>query len=289
MTDRRAGRIMSTGAAPLAPRHAALLFSVLFPSLALAQDEAEEIEYYEPGAVHDAAEDVFSSPEFRNLPRLDLGPGGAKTEPLKSKKELEQQQATQPQGSSRAAGPLADLIASMFGGAMTMVVVAVLVVVLGAIAALIVLGIRRWERTEKKSTDGPSDDASDEETEGLVTPGDRPADAWLAAARSAAAAGRFDEALALLLLGAMAHAERAGLIRPRRGLTYRDYLRAVPESSAWHRTLDRLIRAYAPVGFGRRAASADAFEAMVGPYEAALAAEPTPGAPASGLSTVTAS
>jgi len=137
-----------------------------------------------------------------------------------------------------------------------------------------VLGLKRWERAEKGAAKPDGDAAADDEPEATFSPGDRPADAWLAAARAAAAAGRFDDALSLLLLGAMGHAERAGLIRPRRGLTYRDYLRAVPDSSAWHGTLDRLIRAYAPVGFGRREATADVFEAAVGPYEAALVAEP---------------
>jgi len=232
-------------------------------------EDGGEVEYYEKGVVTDAANGVLSRPEFRNLPRLDLGPNGKKSEPLKSREELRKEQEVvvrSPSGSS--------FLSSLFGGAVSMAVVLVLAAVIGMIVALIVLGLKRWEGAEKGAEKPEGDAAADDEPESLVSPGDRPADAWLAAARAAAAAGRFDEALSLLLLGAMGHAERAGLIRPRRGLTYRDYLRAVPTSSAWHGTLDRLIRAYAPVGFGRREATADTFEAAVGPYEAALVAEP---------------
>ena len=53
-----------------------------------------------------------------------------------------------------------------------------------------------------------------------------PADERLAAARSAAAAGRYGEAVAILLNGLTDRVELAGLIRPRRGLTAREYLRA---------------------------------------------------------------
>lgn len=245
---------------------------LLVPSLAFSQDGEDGTwsDYAIPDDVRSASKSVLERPEFRNVPRLDLGPGGKKAEPIKSKEEerkAREVEAPRPAGGS-------GLLADLFGGAVSMMVVLVLVVVLGAIVALVVLGLKRWERAEKGTEKPDGDAAADDEPEPLVTPGERPADAWLAAARSAAAAGRFDEALSLLLLGAMGQAERAGLIRPRRGLTYRDYLRAVPDSSAWHGTLDRLIRAYAPIGFGRREATAAAFDAAVGPYEAALAAEP---------------
>lgn len=236
-----------------------------------------DVDYSQPPVVKDAAGDVLARPEFRNLPRLDLGPEGQSADSLKAQDEEKEKAARQVRTRTNGSGPLAEFIASLFGGAISLAVVVVLVAILGGIVALIVVGLRRWERTERRGATAGDDAATDDEPDSLLTPGDRPADAWLAAAREAAAAGRFDEALALLLLGAMGHTERAGLIRPRRGLTYRDYLRAIPETSAWYSTLDRLIRAYAPVGFGRRLATADAFDAVVRPYEAALAAEPTPG------------
>lgn len=261
----------------------ATLLAVSRPVSLIAQDEATEqpngvssdAEYYEPPTVREAASDVFDGPEFRNLPRLNLGPDGEKAETLKPKKEDEQQQR---QAEVRAPSAGSEIISGLFGGAISMVVIAVLAVVLGAIIALIVLGIKRWERAEKPETRADADAATDDDVEPMISPGEKPADAWLAAAREAAAAGRFDEALALLLLGAMSHAERAGLIRPRRGLTYRDYIRAVPRDSAWHPTLSGLVRTYAPVGFGRREATSAAFEAAVGPYEQALRIEPTPNA-----------
>lgn len=252
-----------------------LAAAVIAPIAVQAQSDGAngEVEYYEPPVVKDAAGDVLSRPEFRNLPRLDLGPGG-KTKELTPKSQEPDDEVRQVQR-PRATGPLAELIASLFGGAVSMAVVLVMVVILGGIVALIALGLRRWERTTTQAARQSDGGTDDEETTPALMPGDRPADAWLTAARAAASAGRFDEALACLLLGAMGHTERAGWIRPRRGLTYRDYLRALPESSAWSVALDRLIRAYAPVGFGRRAATSEAFEAAVIPYETALAAEPT--------------
>jgi hypothetical protein len=232
----------------------------------------DNAEFFEPPVVRDAASEVLSSPEFRSLPRLDLGEDGAAAEPLKPKKD--EPQADEVQINTPSAG--SEFLAGLFGSAITLVVVIVVTAILAAIVALIVLGIRRWEREERRESLADSDAATDEELEPSVTPGEKPADAWLAAAREAAAAGRFDEALALLLLGAMSHAERAGLIRPRRGLTYRDYLRAIPRGSAWHPTLAGLVNAYAPVGFGRRVATSAAFDAAIAPYERALSVEPTP-------------
>ncbi|MGC1275637.1 MAG: DUF4129 domain-containing protein [Planctomycetaceae bacterium] len=256
-----------------------VVFCVVAATSAYSQASFRHVEtdYSEPPIVKDAAGDVLARPEFRNLPQLDLGPDGRSGDSLKAQDEEKEKAARQVRSRSGSSGPLAEFVASLFGGAISLVVVVVLVAVLGGIVALIVVGLRRWERTERRGATAGDDAATDDEPESLLTPGDKPADAWLAAARQSAAAGCFDEALALLLLGAMGHTERAGLIRPRRGLTYRDYLRAIPESSAWYSTLDRLIRAYAPVGFGRRLATADAFDAVLRPYEAALAAEPTPG------------
>jgi hypothetical protein len=240
----------------------------------LSAQEADlgDAEFYEPPVVRDAASEVLSSPEFRTLPRLNLGTDAAAAKPLKPKKE----EAASEEVRIKTPSAGSQLLAELFGGAVTLVVVVVIAAVLAGIVALIVLGIRRWEREERRNIEPDADAATDEEVEPTITPGERPADEWLAAARNAAAVGRFDEALALLLLGAMSHAERAGLIRPRRGLTYRDYLRAVPRSSAWHPTLAGLVNAYAPIGFGRREATSAAFETAVAPYERALLAEPPP-------------
>ena len=239
--------------------------------LPAGQSTFAEVEFFEPPTVREVASEVFDSPEFRNLPRLDLGPNAVKAKPEPPKKAAKPQ-AVQPKSSS-AGGTL---VANLFGSAISVVVVAVLALLLAAIIALIVLGVRRWERAEKPERRTDADATTDDDPEPMITPSEKPADAWLAAARAAAAAARFDEALALLLLGTMSHAERAGLIRPRRGLTYRDYLRAVPRDSAWHSVLAGLIRTYAPVGFGRRDANRESFETAVEPYEHALRVEPTP-------------
>ncbi|MEM9703121.1 MAG: DUF4129 domain-containing protein, partial [Planctomycetota bacterium] len=79
-----------------------------------------------------------------------------------------------------------------------------------------------------------------------------PTDARLQAARDAAAKGRYGEAVALLLGGLTDRVELAGLIRPRRGLTAREYLRAARPDPALHPALKTVVQVYEPLGYGRR-------------------------------------
>ncbi|MFH5806207.1 DUF4129 domain-containing protein [Alienimonas sp. DA493] len=80
----------------------------------------------------------------------------------------------------------------------------------------------------------------------------RPPDERLAAARAVAAEGRYAEAVALLLNGLTDRVELAGLIRPRRGLTAREYLRAARPDPALHPALATVVKVYEPLGYGRR-------------------------------------
>jgi len=88
-----------------------------------------------------------------------------------------------------------------------------------------------------------------------LPPGDIPADEFQRRANEFAQQGLFGEAIAQLLLGSMSRTEQAELIRFRRGLTYRDYVRALrthPEPMAAFRAM---VRLYLPIGFGRRTAA----------------------------------
>ena len=236
-----------------------------------SEGDRGEMDYSDPVLVKQVADNVLDSPEFRGLPQLDLD-GGAQARQSEPDKPLLRLESSSSDSGSPIGGGFADFLRSLFGSAASILIALLIVSVAGGIVAAIFYIARSWKIHEPPGTGG--DDATDDEPAPLVAPGDKSPDAWLAAARGAAAAGRFEEAISLLLLGAMGHAERAGLIRPRRGLTLRDYLRVVPASSAWHPALDRLIRTYAPIGFGRRSADARLFHDVAASYETALAAEP---------------
>ena len=235
-----------------------------------------ETDYSDSELVKRTADDVLDSPEFRGLPQLDLD-GGAQARQADPDEPLLRMESSSRDSGGPIGGGFADFLRSLFGGAVSILIAMLIVLVAGGIVAAIFYIARSWKIHESSETG--EDDATDDEPAPLVAAGDKSPDAWLAAARQAAAAGRFEEAISLLLLGAMGHAERAGLIRPRRGLTHRDYLRVVPTSSAWHAALDRLIRTYAPIGFGRRSADSRLFHDVAASYETALAAEPVITAP----------
>lgn len=102
------------------------------------------------------------------------------------------------------------------------------------------------------------------------SPGELPADAYLAKARELAAQRRYREAISYLLLGGMSAIERAQLIRHRRGLTLRDYLRSLRGKAPQYEGFKSMIGLYEPVGFGRRVASQITFEEALAGYEQAV-------------------
>ena len=101
---------------------------------------------------------------------------------------------------------------------------------------------------------------------GATPPGELPADEYLRRAQLAAANGIYSEAIAQLLLGTLSATERNGMIRFRKGLTYRDYRRALRKLRPAQEAFQQLCGIYLPVGFGRRQASQDQYEASLGHY-----------------------
>lgn len=101
-------------------------------------------------------------------------------------------------------------------------------------------------------------------------PGELPADSYLAKAHDLAQKGKYREAMAQLLLGGMSSIERAELIRHRRGLTLRDYLRSLRGQAPRYDGFKTMIRLYEPIAFGRRVASYQTFhDALIG-YQMAV-------------------
>jgi hypothetical protein len=106
-----------------------------------------------------------------------------------------------------------------------------------------------------------------EEGEAGLNPGDVAADVHLAHAQQHAARGEFREAIGCLLLGAMSHAERAAWIRHRRGLTHRDYLRAMRGKQDPHSGFKTILGIYEPICFGRRDAYREHFDVSLEGYQ----------------------
>jgi hypothetical protein len=177
--------------------------------------------------------------------------------------------------------PGQDAASSSFGGALAsglgllfhMMAWLLLAVVVGFFIFLIVKAIQNYE-----STNRPSELIGDTNLQGDMkperAPGELPADAYLAESRKLAAAGKFREAVAQLLLGAMSVIERAGLIRYRRGLTHHDYLRSVRSEQDLHEAMRAMVLMYEPLGFGRRTPAAKHYERSLSQYETAFRAPP---------------
>lgn len=69
--------------------------------------------------------------------------------------------------------------------------------------------------------------------------------------------GKYREAIAFVLFAAMSWTEAEGYIRPRRGLTHRDYSRALRRQQEASQAYRQILKLYEPLGFGRREATKD--------------------------------
>jgi hypothetical protein len=140
---------------------------------------------------------------------------------------------------------------------------------------------------------GKKKDEKDEETDGVdvegflpeTPPGERPASVYLREAMALAAAGDFAGAIRQLLLGSMSWTERRALIRFRRGLTNREYLRALGSRPPQRQSMQEVVLAFEEVFFGRRSATRERFERVLPDYRAAFETDdPEPGAADGALS-----
>lgn len=86
--------------------------------------------------------------------------------------------------------------------------------------------------------------------------------AWEAAARAAAAAGRFRDAAIALYLAAVLRLEERGILRYHAGKTPGDYRAEARSHSESRGPFDTFIRQFLPVAFGARTPDAAAFQAL---------------------------
>jgi hypothetical protein len=174
----------------------------------------------------------------------------------------------------RSSSGLSGLSAAI-GQLMHLLAFAVLVAIVMLIVWLVFKALKDFRLPRRLSDKGEADVALPAADDGLETaPGGQPPDVYVAQARKLAAAGHYREAIAQLVLGAMSRTERAGWVRFRRGLTVRDYLRALQPHAGQHAAFRAMVRVFEPVSFGRREPTSALFEQSLAGYESGFATEP---------------
>jgi hypothetical protein len=153
--------------------------------------------------------------------------------------------------------------------------VLIFVCVAAVIFVLIALIVKSIEARKKKASDG-LDELGDALADITAPPGELAASTYEGRAIQMARDGNYRAAIRELLLGSMSWIERAGLIRYRKGLTNRDYVRSV-----WRRMDKReayLMTAtqFEYVFFGRRIPTAEMFEQCLTSFRGAFREEETP-------------
>ncbi len=106
-----------------------------------------------------------------------------------------------------------------------------------------------------------------------VPPGDLAASTYETRALQFAAEGNFRAAIRELLLGSMSWIERAGLIRFRKGLTNRDYVRAVWRQQERREAYSATALEFERVYFGRRTATEEIFHQCLNSFQKAFREE----------------
>jgi hypothetical protein len=101
-------------------------------------------------------------------------------------------------------------------------------------------------------------------------PGEVPSDEYMHHAIQLSQTGDHRRALRQLVLGGMSWIERAGLIRFRKGLTNRDYVRAVYRRDEQRKRFSEIILNFERVYFGRRDANEEQFQACLTEYKTAF-------------------
>lgn len=204
----------------------------------------------------------------------DAGPAPTTPRPTRDRTR------SRPRADSGSDGPRFDLpdvglggFASVLGGLLQGLAYLGIALAVVLIVYLVVQALASWERRKTSGSDvatgGVSLFADDR------SPGETPADEFIRQALELAGAGQFREAMAQLLLGGMSRIERDRLIRYRRGLTFRDYLRVLRSNPPAYGGFRAMVDQYEPVNFGRREATRQSFETALIGYRSGFPQEAT--------------
>jgi hypothetical protein len=248
-----------------------LLLLLLWPC-ALFADETPATPSSNDEQISRDIKEIMAGPEFRRL----------RVEPPRQAADWDW-----PQWLKDFFNGLGDLL-SKAGGAVSglgRVLQALAYAVLAALGALIIwLVVKAVNRFRARGNTGLGRRRNYEEGEADIPPGDLPGDEYLRRARELAEQGLFREAIAQLILGAMSFTERSGLIRFRRGLTHRDYLRALRGRNEQHQALRTIVAVYEPICFGRQPAQLGHFDTSLDGYQTGFRRPVVADAPARAIS-----
>lgn len=169
--------------------------------------------------------------------------------------------------SSSSSGTIGDGIGASLANLVVIVVISVLLLLLITIAAMI---IRNTDRSRKKRSADDQEGGEENLTALSTPPGEQAASTYEQRAIQLAAEGQYRPAIRELLLGSMSWIERTGAIRFRRGLTNRDYVRAIWRQRDNRNAFGRIALSFERVYFGRRPATAEMFDQALKSFQGAF-------------------
>ncbi len=212
-------------------------------------------------AIEQDTRQILSRPEFRNLTQVRQTSTEAPFDWEKLFKDQAQKTPSQSNSSFFA-----------FGGYFLLLVsYACVVCICCLILYLLFVSITGIDHRRKTQDTTVTQQLQGEMTlEQSVSPAENGVSLYLERAQNFAQSGDYHNAIIQLLYGSMSFIERSGWIRFRKGLTYRDYLRAARPHGLPGESFRQIIRTYEPLGFGRREATREHFESSLHSYEAAF-------------------
>jgi len=153
---------------------------------------------------------------------------------------------------------------------------ALAIIAIMAVLIVIISMLVKSVDTKKQRKDSLLSDLADVLSDVVTPPGELAASTYESRAIALASDGNYRAAIRELLLGSMSWIERAGLIRYRKGLTNRDYLRAVwrrqDKRNAYLTTASHFEFVY----FGRRTPTSEMFQLCLASFRGAFHEEETP-------------
>lgn len=231
--------------------------SVTAPSNPVIADEFREAEQ-----VKETIDEVLSDPEFRHLIRTESDSNLDRSDLPQWLQNFLEWLIT-PDDQSSMSKPSFSMGSSLFYLALV-----VLVILLGVIVYFAV------RNTDLKRDSMIPQELLDQEAINPSRPaGDLPSHEYAARAMAHAEREDFRSAIRELVLGCMSWTERAGLIRYRRGLTNRDYVRAVWRQEQRRESLMMIVDAFERVFYGHREADRETYESCLGQFQESFVSE----------------
>jgi hypothetical protein len=180
-----------------------------------------------------------------------------------------------PQGTTRP--PPAQTSSGGFGflGITDLLTTLAIIAIIAILIVIIAMVIKSID-VKKQKRESLLSDLSDVLSDVVTPPGDLAASTYESRAINLAATGDHRAAIRELLLGSMSWIERAGLIRYRKGLTNRDYLRCVWRRQDKRNAFLTTATQFEYVFFGRRNPTAEMFEQCLASFRGAFREEETP-------------